>query len=50
MKKSGNVDGNVVKPQTHFGNYIFKAEKNISYRERITTFTWGEIGKICRSR
>jgi hypothetical protein len=27
MKKSGNVDGNVVKPQTHFGNYIFKTEK-----------------------
>jgi hypothetical protein len=27
MKKSGNVDGNVVKPQTYFGNDIFKTEK-----------------------
>jgi hypothetical protein len=27
MKKSGNVDGNVVTPQTHFGNDIFKTEK-----------------------
>jgi hypothetical protein len=28
MKKSGNVDGNVVKPKTNFGNDIFKTEKS----------------------
>jgi hypothetical protein len=27
MKKSGNVDGNLVKPQTNFENDIFKTEK-----------------------
>jgi hypothetical protein len=26
MKKSGNIDGNVVKPQINFGFDIFKAE------------------------
>jgi hypothetical protein len=28
MKKSGNEDGNVVKPQTNFGNDIFKTGKS----------------------
>jgi hypothetical protein len=49
MKKSGNIDGNVVKPQINFEMISLKL-KQFSYRERITIFVWGEKGKKCRWR
>ncbi len=48
MKKQGNVDLNVVKPPTEILEMISLKLKKISYRKRIATFTWDEIGKKCR--